>query len=283
MSRDHHHLTDLIPNLGEDVEKLLHLNVKPAKNLGASLKGFDETFHLPMEQLVEFLYDEELPPETNNKNQSDAKKFLLKWEFKLMLSMEWNVLIPTAHDFLKHSFQFATIADKKRNPSELPGTEDIPMGLFDSNVVQTNPTFFHPRYNAVLFAKACTLLDKAAMDSKSCDFLPSELAAAVFWRSYPKSSTEEQSESILLACTGYEHDQLLKCLEFLQLYEMSNINEIINTDFVTSMIAHNSEKEETQFRIEDHQLPLDMESSDFEKILADRTKNTGAFHSLSFR
>lgn len=104
--------------------------------------------------------------------------------------MDWNVLIPTPHDFLKHSFQFATLADKTRRPNEIPGAEAIPMGLFDSNAVQTNATFFHPRYNAVLFAKACTLLDKAVMDSQSCDFLSSELAAAVFWRSYPKSTTD---------------------------------------------------------------------------------------------
>ncbi|KAJ3325913.1 hypothetical protein HDV06_002298 [Boothiomyces sp. JEL0866] len=242
----------------------------------------NETFHLPMEQLVEFLYDEDLPPEVNNHNQAQAKKFLLKWEFKLMMNMDWNILLPTAQDFLKHAYQFATVADRKRQPNELPGAEEIPMGLFDSNAVQTNSTFFHPRYNSVLFAKACTLLDKAIMDSKSCDFLSSELAAAVFWRSYPKSETKDQSEYILLACTGYELEQLSNCLEFLQAYHMSDITEIINSEFVTSMIAHNSEKEETQFRIEDHQLPLNMESSDFDKILSDRAKKLGSFHAPSF-
>jgi hypothetical protein len=130
---------------------------------------------------VEFVWDEEsMTPQENQANIDFAKKFLLKYEFKLMKLMDWNVMLPTPLDFLRHSFQFAALFEGSLYNSDLPDM------LFDSRYERGADTVLHQKYDTMMFAQAAAIIDRAVMDYHSLNFLGSQIAAAVFWMIYPK-------------------------------------------------------------------------------------------------
>ncbi len=121
-----------------------------------------------------------MTPQENQANIDFAKKFLLKYEFKLMKLMDWNVMLPTPLDFLRHSFQFAALFEGSLYNSDLPDM------LFDSRYERGADTVLHQKYDTMMFAQAAAIIDRAVMDYHSLNFLGSQIAAAVFWMIYPK-------------------------------------------------------------------------------------------------
>jgi hypothetical protein len=134
---------------------------------------------------VEFVWDEEImTPQENQANIDFAKKFLLKYEYKMMKLMNWNVMLPSPLDFLRHSLQFAALLEGIPKECYLP--EGIPNPLEDRGA----DTVLHQKYDTMMFACAAAILDRAAMDYYSLSFLGSQIAAAVFWIVYPKKGSK---------------------------------------------------------------------------------------------
>ncbi|KAJ3257894.1 hypothetical protein HK103_004185 [Boothiomyces macroporosus] len=141
-----------------------------------------------------------------------------------------NALHPTCVDFLKGAFQFATLVDK-RDPQRLPGAEPMPHGLFDGYRKERCKTFFHPKFNEATY----------------------EL-------------NHEMSLNIFYLSTGYQLEELRECLHLVSQYQISSIHRILELPNIANMILDNSAKE-TQINIQDHQLPIDMEFSEFANLI----------------
>ena len=129
--------------------------------------------------LVIFLWDDDLPEHENTTQAEDAVRVLLKNEMKLMNAMDWNLCIPTALDFLHHSFQFATIACP-----DLFYTSDFPIEKGGQC------SLMNRRYSRELFFKGASILDKCVMDYQHLEFVSSLLAAAVFYKVIMNESTK---------------------------------------------------------------------------------------------
>lgn len=121
-----------------------------------------------------------MSPQENQANIDYAKKFLLKYEYKMMKLMNWNVMLPTPLDFLRHSLQFAAISEG------VPDECCLPEGIPNPCEERGADTILHQKYSTMMFARAAAILDRAAMDYYSLNFLGSQIAAAVFWIVYPK-------------------------------------------------------------------------------------------------
>lgn len=149
-----------------------------------ALKSY-EVEQLTIEVLVQFLWDEQnCTPLENFKQKEAATRFLLKYEFKLVKIMKCDLLYPNALDFLRHAYQFATLHTPMVQ-------EPIPLMLFDSRTETSSNSVLHPQYNTMAFVKAADILDKVIMDVVSLNFAPSLLAAAVFWKTYPRLKLTE--------------------------------------------------------------------------------------------
>ncbi|KAJ3369935.1 hypothetical protein HDU91_006735 [Kappamyces sp. JEL0680] len=258
-----------------------------------SLK-INETNHYPVAFLVEFMWDEEaMSPEENQRNLEQAKRFLLKYECKLMKLMKWNVMLPTSIDFLRHSLQFAMLFEGKTC------SERLSAPLYDSRDERGNDTVFHQKFDTLLFAQAAAILDKAAIDYHSLPFLGSQLAAAAFWMVYPKDGssgacwqlTLEYQEQLLLAATGYSLDQLGECFQFLDNYFSSpeDVYSILDCEMMQEVIQKHA-SEDIDFKLEEHQIPCLMSAADYgtreskltlDNVLAERATKAGASHVLS--
>lgn len=125
-----------------------------------------------------------MTPKENQECFEYAKKFLLKYEFKMMKLMNGNVILPTPLDFLRHNLQYAALWEEVPEKGVLP--EGIPNPLEDRGA----NTVFHQKYDTMMFARGAAILDRAAMDYHSLNFLGSQIAAAVFWLIYPRKESE---------------------------------------------------------------------------------------------
>jgi hypothetical protein len=89
--------------------------------------------------------------------------------------MKWDVFLPLAIDFLRHSFQYAAMYEGKFSEERLEAP------LYDSRNERGRNTVLHQKFDTMLFAQASSILDKAILDYHSLNFLGSQLAAAAFW------------------------------------------------------------------------------------------------------
>jgi hypothetical protein len=205
--------------------------------------------------LVEFVYDEEnYTLEENMKSLDDAKRFLMKYEYKLMKTMKWDVMIPTVIDFLEHAFQFAAIATGQAINFPLPEN------IRDYRDDPSANTILHQKYDTLLFVRAASIADKAVMDYHSLKYAPSEIAAAVFWRVY--SEFCETSDLLLEQATGYKVSALQSCLEFLDPFMECDIYQILQEPLMIEAYQK-WQLVDKDFRLEQDQIPFSMRPIDY--------------------
>lgn len=101
-------------------------------------------------------------------------------------------MLPTPLDFLRHAFQYAALfeGNSVNNP--------LPEMLYDCRKEKGFVTVLHQKYDTMLFAQAASMLDRIVVDYDSLSFPGSQLAAAVFWKVYPKKSTDPGTNRALL-------------------------------------------------------------------------------------
>ncbi len=186
-------------------------------------------------------------------------------------------MLPTAIDFLRHSFQFAALYTQSEDMTPLPEM------LYESREEQGNDTVLHQRFDTMLFAQACSILDRAVIDYQSIEFLGSQLAAGVFWKTYGLENPVEIREKILAVATGYSLDQLKDCLEFLEPYgspTFAEYTEILQGEVMVEVIQKHA-VDMQYFRLEEHQTPCVMSPADYDHILATRAQRAGKAHVMS--
>jgi hypothetical protein len=231
-----------------------HFQLMSVTALMVALKTCDVE-QLSTAGLVEFVYDEEKTPDQNRKNTEDAQRFLMKYEYKLMKTMKWDVMIPTAIDFLEHAFQFAAFIS---NPQPLPFPENIP----DLRDDPSANTILHQQYDTMLFARAASIVDKAVMDYHSLKFAPSEIAASAFWRIYSETIDAVPSDELLVTATGYTLSSLQECLKFLEPFAECDIYQIFHEPIMIEAVQK-WQLNEKDFRLEQDQIPFGMGPVDY--------------------
>ena len=98
--------------------------------------------------------------------------------------MNWDVILPTSIEFLRHNLQYAALWE------EVPETGVLPDVIRDPLADRQANTVFHQKYDTMMFARGAVILDRAALDYHSLNFRQSQIAAAVFWMIYPKKGSE---------------------------------------------------------------------------------------------
>jgi hypothetical protein len=258
LSRQAFHLTTQLLDVFLSTENISQDNFQliSVAALMVALKTCDVE-QLATNYLVEFVYDDEnMTPDQNIKAMDDAKRFLMKFECKLMKTMKWDVMIPTVIDFLEHAFQFATIASGNAISYPFP---DI---IRDYRDDPSANTIIHQKYDTVFFARAASIADKAVMDYHSMKYSPSEIAASIFWRVYSESSKEPISELLLMQATGYKLSALQSCIGFLNSYVECNVCQILQDPFMIEAYQKWLEADK-EFRLEQDQMPFFMKSFEF--------------------
>ncbi|KAJ2995978.1 hypothetical protein HDV02_000264 [Globomyces sp. JEL0801] len=238
-----------------------------------------EATRFTLDTLIEFMWDENEPNEVNEKQMELGKMFLLKYEYKLMKIMNWDLLLPTPLDFLQHALQFATFVE--------PPTyyEDLPNELVESRDRCT--TIQHQRYCTMQFSHAVTILDQSVLDYRSLSFPPSVLAATAFYKHISTHTLSVPVEKLLLTATGYTVNDLSDCLQFMEVYHPENVEEILTTECMQKTIKNyssflNENLLDQDFKLQQHQITSLRSVKEYDELLQRNAQLLGNDHQSSY-
>jgi hypothetical protein len=193
--------------------------------------------------------------------------------------LDFDLILPTPDDFLKRYLQFGSIVLDQRQD------QSVPDFIIEYRNEPYSNTIAHPKFSAMLYAKASNIIDYAVMDYQSLEFSPSILAAGVFFKamqtvcidlnkwailSKSKDDTVSKEELLLFHVTGYRLDQIKNCLKFLEPYSMSDLSNVFNDVGVLDLIQK-WDHEGRPFRLEEDQLVGTMKNSDYGNFLLMQT------------
>jgi Cyclin, C-terminal domain len=129
----------------------------------------------------------------------------------------------------------------------------------------------------MLFVRAATMLDSAAMDYESSSFTGSELASGVFniVLSHERGK-EQEREKMLTTVTGYTSNQLKRVIHFLNPYRVSpdSILNILDREMVQNLRQAYAPTNE-HFRIEEDQTPSCLDEEHYRELVETRVGNPG--------
>lgn len=192
--------------------------------------------------------------------------------------LNWDVILPTSFDFLRHNLQYAALYSGQVSYARLPSM------LYESREERSAKTVMHQRYDTLVFARAAAILDQAMLDYDSLAIVGSVLAAAVFWLVYLENGSVADSEKILIITSGYQRAALSAALDFLQpysLYTEQDVLKSLDTEEMTNLVQ-TCTVDSMHFRLEEHQTPVEMTVMEVDEIMAARSAKKGMPYSLSY-